>query len=194
MSRLTSIDLRHFVFRDPGHFRPARALRWAFPALALLLLGGCARREASRPVEDTETSGRISIVTSSELHALVSEEVAAFRAAYPEASLELAEPQPSAQVVSPLLAGRADVVVLARELEQEERNMAREGGIELEGHRIAQDALCIVVASANPVENVTIGELSRIWSAELTNWSALELADHVEKGVTTVDFVGVPKE
>ncbi len=124
-------------------------------------------------MEDTETTGRISIVTSADLHPLVAQEVAAFRAAYPSAVLELAEPQPSGQVVSPLLAGRADVVVTGRELEQEERDMARRAGIEVEGHRIAQDASCVVVASGNPVVNVTLGELQRIWLAEIRDWSAL---------------------
>jgi phosphate transport system substrate-binding protein len=168
-----SIHLRHFVFRGPGRSWPAQALRWALPCLALLVLGACARRGASRPVEDTETSGRISIVTSTELHPLVAEEVAAFRSAYSDATLEFVEPQPSGQLVSQLLAGRADVVVLARELEQEERDMARAGGIEVEGHRIAQDALCVVVAANNPVRNVTVGEIQRIWSGEIRDWAVL---------------------
>jgi phosphate transport system substrate-binding protein len=124
-------------------------------------------------VEDTETSGRISIVTSTELQPLVAEEVAAFRTTYPDAAIELSEPQSSSQVVSPLLAGRADVVVMARELEQEERDMARKGGIEVEGHRIAQDALCVVVAANNPVAKVTVGELQRIWAGDVTDWSQL---------------------
>lgn len=173
MLRLGSIHLSHFVFRGPGRSWPARALCVALSGLTLLTLGACARRGTSRPVEDTETSGRISIVTSTELHPLVAEEVAAFRSAYPEAALELDEPQPSSQVASRLLAGRADVVVLARELEQEERNMARASGIEVEGHRIAQDALCVVVAANNPVRNVTVGEIQRVWSGEIRDWSGL---------------------
>lgn len=172
MARLSSIDLRHFVFRGPGRTWPAQAL-CVLPFAAVLTLGACARPGTSRPVEDTETSGRISIVTSTDLHPLVAQEAAAFRTAYPQATLELAEPSPSGQVVSPLLGGSADVVVIARDLEQEERDMARAGGIEVEGHRIALDALAVVVATANPVENVTVGELQRIWSGEFTDWSSL---------------------
>ena len=173
MLRPRSIHLRHFAFRGPGRTWPVQALRWAFPLLALLFLGACARRGASRPVEDTETSGRISVVTTTELHPLVMQEVAAFRATYPQATIELVEPLSSSQVVSPLFAGRADVAVLARELEQEERDMARKGGIEVEGHRIALDALCIVVPANNPVENVTVGELQKIGAGEITDWSQL---------------------
>lgn len=169
-----SIDLRHFVFRGPGRFRLVLA-----PGLGVLLLaaslcsGGCARPETSRPVEDTETSGRISIAASSDLHELVAGEAEAFRSQYPQAVLDLGEPRPSGQVVAELLAGRVDVAVVGRDLEQEERDMARKGGIEIEGHRVAQDGLCIVVQAANPVRNVTVGELRRIWSSEVREWSAL---------------------
>src|SRR5439155_18431929 len=87
--------------------------------------------------------------------------------------LELREPESSGRVVSALLAGRADVAVAGRELEQEERNVARRSGIEIEGHRIAQDAMCVVVPAANPVRNVTLGELQRIWAADIQDWAAL---------------------
>jgi phosphate transport system substrate-binding protein len=51
--------------------------------------------------------------------------------------------------------------------------MARRNGIELEGHRIALDAICLVVPVANPVQNVTLGELQRIWRGEMLDWAAL---------------------
>lgn len=143
------------------------------PALAALLAGDCARNDASRPVEDTETSGRISIAGAPDVRALVVSEVRAFRADYPQATLTLREPESSGAVVSALLAGRVDVAVAGRELEQEERNMAHGSGIEIEGHRIAKDAMCVVVPSANPVRNVTLGELQRIWTGDTRDWTAL---------------------
>ena len=51
--------------------------------------------------------------------------------------------------------------------------MARKGGIEVEGHRIALDALCIVVPANNPVENITVGELQKIGAGEITDWAEL---------------------
>jgi phosphate transport system substrate-binding protein len=138
-----------------------------------LLAGACARPESSRPVEDTETSGRISIATSTDLHELVAGAAEAFHRQYPQAVLEVGDARPSGQVVAELLAGRADVAVVGRDLEQEERDMARNGGIELEGHRVASDGLCVVVPASSPVQNVTLGELRRIWAADVRDWSAL---------------------
>ena len=163
----------HFVVPGPGRFRflPARGL--FAPCLVALLAGGCARPDVSPPVEESETSGRISIAAAPDVRGLAISEVAAFKAVYPLASLDLRDPESSGQVVSALLAGRADVALAGRELEQEERDMARRGGIELEGHRIAQDGMCVVVPQSNPVQNLTLGELQRIWHGEIRDWAAL---------------------
>lgn len=167
-----SLDSESFVVPGPGRSRLLPARGFFAPLLVALLAGGCARHDASRPVEDTETSGRISIATAPDVRALALAEVEAFRAGYPQAALELREPESSGQVVSALLAGRADVAVAGRELEQEERDVARSNGVEVDGHRIAQDAMCVVVHEANPVRNITIGELQRVWLGEADDWSA----------------------
>jgi phosphate transport system substrate-binding protein len=174
MRASASINFSHFVFRGPGRSRLAQALRVGVSLAALLSSTiGCARRETPRPVEDTETTGRISIATSNDLHGLVSGLVTGFRSSHAEATLVLEEAMPSNRVPAELLGGRVDVAVLGRELEPEEREMAREGGIEIEGHRVAREGLCLVVPIDNPVENVTVGEVQRIWSGEIRDWGAL---------------------
>lgn len=179
MRGLASLESLTFVCPGPRRSRLLPARGRVVPALSVLLvLCGCARQNAARPVEDTETSGRISIASAPDVRALVVSEAEAFRAVCPQATLALREPESSAQVVSALLGGRADVAVAGRELEQEERDMARRSGIEIEGHRIAQDAMCVVVPAANPVRNLTMRELQRIWLGEATEWSAFGGGDH----------------
>jgi len=63
--------------------------------------------------------------------------------------------------------------VIARELRLEEREAAVRGRLELEGYRFARDALLIVVHPSNPVENVAIDEIRRIYQGDLTRWSTL---------------------
>jgi len=180
MPLAASLNSCHFVARGP--WRPPGLVRFlsplfAFRLVALLLggflAGGCTRRTAIAPVEDTETSGRISVVAAADVHALARAEADSFHAGYPQAALEVRPAESSAEVISALLGGRADVAVAGRELEQEERNVARQNGIELEGHRMGEDAMCVVVAATNPVRNVTLPELQRIWLGETTSWAAL---------------------
>src|SRR5262245_1390343 len=173
-----SISFVHFVFRGPGRARPVWALGVGVRVAAALLLGtplgtaGCTRGSSVPPVEDTETSGRISIAASPDAQQLLAQEVAAFRATYPQAALELRPPESSAQVLGALLGGRADLAAAGRELEDEERKMAQKAGIELEGHRVAQDAICLVVSEASPIHNLTVGELRRIGLGEVRSWAA----------------------
>jgi hypothetical protein len=51
-------------------------------------------------VEDSETSGRISIAAAPDVRELVVEEVEAFRKDYPQADCGLREPESSAQVIA----------------------------------------------------------------------------------------------
>ncbi len=168
-----SLDFQHFDCPGPRRSRHLPARGFAVSALAALFLSGCTRHDAARPVEDTETSGRISIAAAPDVQALVVAQAEAFKRGYPQVVLEIRAPESSAQVISALLGGHADVAATGRELEPEERNMARQAGIELEGHRIAQDAMCLVVPTANPVRNVTLGEVQRVLSGEMNDWAKL---------------------
>jgi len=172
------ISFPDFVFRGPGHARPVWSHGVCVPLAASVFLGlalgsaGCTRTSGTSPVEDTETSGRISIAASTDAQQLLAQEVASFRVTYPQAVLELRPPESSGQVLGALLGGRADLAAAGRELEDEERNMARRAGIELEGHRVAQDAVCLVVPEASPLHNLTVGEVRKIWRGEVRRWSA----------------------
>src|SRR5712671_84397 len=81
------LHFHHFVDRSAGRPHP-------FPvslllAYALIALAGCARHP-NHSVEDTETSGRIKVVSVPEARPLLEAEIAAFRKAYPEAAIEVA--------------------------------------------------------------------------------------------------------
>jgi len=87
------ISFPDFVFRGPGRARPVWSRGVRVPMAAALSLGlalggaGCTRSSGTLPVEDTETSGRISIAASTDAQQLLAREVAAFRATYPQAAL-----------------------------------------------------------------------------------------------------------
>jgi phosphate transport system substrate-binding protein len=123
-------------------------------------------------VEDSETSGRIKVISVPEARPLVAAEVAAFRKAYPDAAIELATGT-SREAVTALLGRQADLAVLTRELEPEERTVVVKGGMELEGYRFARDAICVIVNPSNPVLNLAADDLRRIYRGEVTNWREL---------------------
>ncbi len=77
-----------------------------------------------------------------------------------------------------LLAGEADIAMSLREARGEELDRAREAGLgdftaPARMRVLALDALVPIVAPANPVQSLSLRELSRILSGEITNWAAL---------------------
>ena len=103
---------------------------------------------------------------------MTARERGAFLALYPLAEVEL-QAGTSRDAMSALLGARCDLAVITRELEPEERRAAVQGGIELEGYRFARDAVVMVVHPSNPLENVAIEDVRRIYRGEVTRWSDL---------------------
>jgi phosphate transport system substrate-binding protein len=99
-------------------------------------------------------------------------ESAAFKAHYPEADIRIREGS-SRDAISALFGARADLAVIGRELEAEERSAAAGAGLDLQGYRFARDALVIVVHPDNPVENISLEDLRGIYEGEIKSWKRL---------------------
>ena len=170
----TYLDSLHFGVLGTGRWAPGRV----FLVLALLATGvsGCSSKRTPGPVEDTLTSGRISVVSAPEVLPIIMRERAAFVSLYPEASIAVAQGT-SREAVRSLFGGECDLAVITRELEPEERGAAVRGRLELEGYRFAMDGVAMVAHPGNPVENVTVSDAQRIYGGEVTRWSALRGAE-----------------
>jgi phosphate transport system substrate-binding protein len=169
MIPVRSIHLSRFVV--PG--RGGRSSILLLLACGLgVALSGCTPSPQREPVEDSITSGRISVVVGPEAADVVTRLRDAFVGLYPDATIELRNGTSRAAVES-LFAARADVAAITRELKPEERSSAVRGGLELEGYRFARDAVVIVVHPDNPVRNLALDDLRRIYSGEVESWSRL---------------------
>jgi phosphate transport system substrate-binding protein len=166
MPRTRSLDFRHFAERARWASRAGAALAIA----AALIVLGCTRRKPSPTPEESLTSGSIRIVAAHEAWAVIDRAAADFERLYPESRIGRTRGT-SRDAVAALFGARADVAVITRELLPEERRAAVEGRLELEGYRYAKDALVMVVHPSNPVENVAMEDLRRIYSGQATDWS-----------------------
>jgi phosphate transport system substrate-binding protein len=166
---MTFLDFLHFGVRERGNRSSVRAPFVCLAAVALALTG-CAPVPERASREDSLTSGRITVVTPSELVPLIERERDAFVALYPEATIQV-ETGGSSEGVRRLYGATCDLAILTRELEPDERAAAVRGGLELEGYRFARDAVVVVVHPGNRVENMTLDDLRRIYSGEAKRWS-----------------------
>src|SRR6267378_5883015 len=158
----------HFVYPVTG-----RAIRRT-SAWVLFLSGiaglGCSPRSTPRPVEDSQTSGRISMVCASEAGALMAREREAFQTLYPDARIDQRD-STSRDAIRALFAAEGDVAVITRDLAPEERAAAVRGRLELEGYRFARDAVVMVVHPGNPIENISVEDVRKIYEGSRVRWS-----------------------
>ncbi len=162
-------SLKSWGFGVPGAGRAVGLPVLAVLPLATLCLAGCTSRSIPGREEDSLTSGRIEIVCAPEASRLIERECSVFRALYPTARLDL-RVATSREAIRSLFAAESHLAVITRELDVEERAAAVRGGLGLEGYRFARDAVAAVVNPANPIQNVAVEQLRRIYTGEVSRW------------------------
>jgi len=174
---MSFLDFAHFDFPGPGGRRWLR-IHPTWLLLTVAGIHGCSSKSSPTPVEDTLTSGRITVVSAAEARAIMDREEEAFEKLYPQSEIRVTT-RPSGEAIRALFAADCDLAVISRELETDERAAASRGGLELEGYRFAKDAVVVIVHPGNPVENLALDDLKRIYLGKIRNWSALGGPDRV---------------
>jgi phosphate transport system substrate-binding protein len=72
--------------------------------------------------------------------------------------------------IAALINGTVDIANASRAMKPEELERARTNGVEPVEHVIAADAIAVVVHPSNPVDGLTIDQLSEIFTGQVTNW------------------------
>ena len=73
--------------------------------------------------------------------------------------------------IASLINGTVDIANASRQIKDEEVADAQANGIEPVEHIIARDAIAVIVNPQNPVSQLTLQQISDIYSGEITNWS-----------------------
>jgi phosphate transport system substrate-binding protein len=75
--------------------------------------------------------------------------------------------------IAALINGTVDMANASRLMKDQERSDAQANGIEPVEHVVAGDAIAIVIHPSNPVERLTIPQLSAIFSGKISNWQEI---------------------
>ena len=73
--------------------------------------------------------------------------------------------------IAALINGTVDIANASRAMKQKEFDAAAENGVEAVEFVVAIDALAIIVHPDNPVDRLTIPQMSDIYTGRITNWS-----------------------
>ena len=75
--------------------------------------------------------------------------------------------------IASLINGTVDIANASRQIKSEEIANAQANGIEPLEHIIARDAIAVIVNPENPVSQLTLQQISDIYSGKISNWSEI---------------------
>lgn len=139
-----------------------------FLALLIILLPAC-RADSG---DDGEGVGTLRAIQNKGSDTIVNLALAwaeAYGAIYPEISIAVTGGGSGTGIAS-LINGTVDLANASRTMKDKEIEDARANGIEPVQHTIAVDALAIILHLDNPVNELTIQQLSDIFTGKITNW------------------------
>lgn len=73
--------------------------------------------------------------------------------------------------ITALINKTVDIANASRQIKPEELEEAKSAGLSPQEFVIARDAIAVIVNPANPVDHLTLDQLSKIYSGEINNWS-----------------------
>jgi len=147
---------------------------WFIPlAVTLLLasfLAGCSGTPTSTSTSTASTlSGSFKIIGSNTVTPLSSIWAEDFMKQHQRVSIAVSGPGSGAGIAA-LVDGTTDICQSSRLITSKEIEQAKAKGVNPYEIQVASDALSVVVNPANPVSELTIAQLSAIYTNKITNW------------------------
>jgi len=72
-----------------------------------------------------------------------------------------------------LISGTADIANSSRDISAEEIEQAKAAGVEPMEHVVAYDGIAVIVHPSNPIEAISLEELSKVFSGQVGDWDGL---------------------
>jgi phosphate transport system substrate-binding protein len=120
-------------------------------------------------VGEGELAGSIKIIGSNTVTPLSSVWAEEFMNMHSKVNIAVSGPGSGAGLAA-LINGTTDICQASRTIKQQEIDQARANGVESYEIQIATDALSVVVNPSNPVSELTLAQLSAIYTGKITNW------------------------
>lgn len=143
------------------------------PALAavlvLALLAGCGAQPAAQTAAGAALSGTVATDGSTSMEQVIGALGEAFGSANPGVKVTY-NPTGSGSGITAVSEGRCDIGLSSRALTDEEKKTLTETVV-------AKDGIAVIVNSASKIEDLTLEDIAKIYTGEITNWKDLGGSD-----------------
>ena len=116
-----------------------------------------------------ELAGSIKIIGSNTVTPLSSVWAEEFMSMHSKVNIAVSGPGSGAGIAA-LINRTTDICQASRTIKQQEIDQAKANGVEPYEIQVATDALSVVVHPSNPVSELTLVQLSAIYTGKITNW------------------------
>ena len=147
---------------------PSHLFLFSFSVLLLFSLAACGSSQSSSnpPALYIENKGSDTIVN------LALAWAERYQAEHPDVRISVTGGGSGTGLAS-LINGSADIANASRKIKPEEAAEAQKNGIQPVEHVIARDAIAVIVNPENPVGELTLQQVSDIYSGKINNWQEL---------------------
>lgn len=134
-----------------------------------IVLAGCGTNTVTQSTNDLTTSGSIKIIGSNTVTPLSAVWAEEFMAMSPGVVIAVSGPGSGAGIAA-LINGTTDICQASRKIKVTEIEQAHSVGVDPFEIEVATDALSVIVHPSNPISELTIEQLSAIYTGNVTNW------------------------
>jgi len=138
--------------------------------LVLVILSVSCSSSSSSAQPSSETSGYIENKGSDTIVNLALAWAEYYQQQHPDVSISVTGGG-SGTGIAALMNGTVDIANASRQIKAEETDAARANGIDPVEHVIARDAIAVIVNPENPVNRLTLQQISDIYSGKISNWT-----------------------
>jgi len=141
-------------------------------AIILVLLGGCAPRSGAPSVPDAQPTRVSAYIQNKGSDTIVNLALAwaeRYQEVHPDVRISVTGGG-SGTGIAAMIDGTVDIANASRAMKAEEIAAAKAKGIEPIEHVVARDAIAVIVNPANPVDQLTLEQISLIYQGAINNW------------------------
>lgn len=154
----------------------SRITAWACGLAVILSSGltGCMKYQ--KPNSDTATSGTMTMVCDNSFQNIMEQEIEVFEFQYPEAHI-LARYAPEKVAIDSLMQLKTKTIVIPRDITPEEAKRLKNNRLIAKSKKIAVDAIALIVNPKNPVDILSVNDISEILTGEISEWNKIQPTD-----------------
>jgi phosphate transport system substrate-binding protein len=147
--------------------------RWGLPAILIAVLifsTSCGRSPSSGASASNSSAAYIENKGSDTIVNLALAWAERYQAEHPEVRISVTGGG-SGTGIAALINKTVDLANASRQIKPEEISEAKANGVDPVEHIIARDAIAVIVNPGNPVRQLTLQQISDIYSGKISNWS-----------------------